>query len=135
MDWYEKDRLDREKQAADKKHRNELADAEYEREQQEAATRRAEQAAAEARRYSQSLRNEYDEEREAYAEELQQQTDHVKRLKAEKATIVGALRKLVEAWKGNEHVLNFVGWGPEFMKVHAEAKELLRLIDAGTAAK
>jgi ATP-dependent 26S proteasome regulatory subunit len=135
MDWYEKEQLERQKRDAEKKHQRELDDAQYEREQQEQATRRAEQAAEQARRYSQSLRNEYDEEREAYAEELQQRTDDVKRLKAEKATIVGALRKLVEAWKGNEHVLNFVGWGPDFMKVHAEAKELLRLIDAGTAAK
>lgn len=129
MDYYDHLSQQRAKEAAEKKHKAEREEAEYEKDQAERAASRAKQEAEQARRYSQSLRHEFEEEREAYSEELSERADQVRRLKAEKETIIGALRNLVTAWEGDATVGTVEDTLRFLYPAYTEAKELLRLID------
>jgi len=135
MDGYESLYESDKRRAAERKAARELEDARYEQEQQEAAARRAQQEAEQARENARRLRRENDEEREEFAAELESRRDEITVLTAEKATIVGALRKLVAICKPNGKVSSLEEYQREFNAAWREASELLRLIDAAPKKK
>lgn len=129
MDWYERDRLEREKRDAETKARREREEAEYERQREQEGRERAERAERDAKKYAQQLRYEAEEEREQFAEELADRNDRIKKLTAEKETIIKALKALVENSPGDPQDPINEETSARYMKARNEALELLTLIE------